>query len=56
MLAYARACTLRAINNGWSIIAGDAPGIDKMVAETVAPIYTDLDGMPRLWLAVYGIQ
>lgn len=56
MLTYARNCTLKAIDNGWSLLTGDAIGVDKAVAETVAPMYTDLDGLPRLWLKAYGIQ
>lgn len=35
MLQYARDCTVRALEHGWFVLAGDAPGVDQVVAETV---------------------
>jgi uncharacterized phage-like protein YoqJ len=54
LLDYARRATLRALENGWWIIAGDAVGIDQAVAETVRDHFHHKDEM-MLGMRVYGL-
>ena len=54
MQAYAVKCVQRALDNGWSLIAGDAIGVDALVARLVCPIQDD--SAPDVLLTVYGIQ
>lgn len=54
LIDYARRATLRALENGWWIIAGDALGIDQVVAETVRDHFQHADEL-MYGMRVYGI-
>lgn len=54
LLDYARRATLRALEHGWWIIAGDAVGIDQVVAETVRDHFQHEDEL-MFGIRVYGL-
>lgn len=54
LLDYAQRATLRALERGWWIIAGDAVGIDQVVAETVRDHFHHEDEL-MLGMRVYGL-
>lgn len=51
MLAFAAAATLRALDNGWEVIAGDADGVDDAVVKRHWQYIQGFtkDEAPRLW-------
>ena len=54
LLDYARRAVLRALENGWWLIAGDAAGVDQAVAETVRDHFQHEDEL-MLGMRVYGL-
>jgi hypothetical protein len=54
MLQYARDCTARALEHGWFVLAGDAPGVDTAVAETVRDCFHHEDPL-MFGGRVYGL-
>lgn len=58
MRVWARQAVERAKARQWTIIVGDAVGVDAEIAEAAKALTDDsldLDGMPRLWCQIYGI-
>jgi hypothetical protein len=60
MLAYARASVLRAYENGWRLIVGDAVGIDAAVAQAAVDFYNQHAEKPEddlnIYCTVYGLD
>lgn len=59
MLDWARQAVSRAKARRWTIIVGDAVGVDAAVTRAALDLSDDsmlLDGLPRLWCQVYGLE
>jgi hypothetical protein len=61
MLVYARMCVEKAYQNGYMVIAGDAPGIDAAVAQVALDFYEQhlnntQDGAKYGFCEIYGLD